>query len=124
MRVALLLRPLNAVRSLKLSGRGFFRLKSWYLGKMFLADAYVLDRQETRAVEIALVGRIQEETAATFDLIDDGLVQFLGDGGATFAAAEKAPLADMFFADIVGRVYDDRPAEYIVVQTLFFPIQA
>ena len=90
---------------------------------MFLADAYMLDRQETRAVKIALVGRIQEETAATFDLIDDGLVQFFGDGGAAFAAAEKAPLADMFFADIISRMHDDRALVYMVVPARLDPVQ-
>ena len=71
--------------------------------------------KDIRMVQIALVGRIKKKTTAAFDLINDGLVELFRNGGAAFAATQETAFANMFFADIVGGMHDDRPGIYMIV---------
>src|SRR6185437_3913346 len=75
-------------------------------------------------VEIAVIGRIDEQTAAALYLIDDGFMQPFGDRGTAFAAPQVAILVDMPLAHIIGRVHDDGPFFDIVVPAFLYSSQS
>src|ERR1700754_3488386 len=74
-------------------------------------------------MQIFIIRAVYKKTGPSADDVDDGSVQLLRYGRASFAPAEETPLPDMIFTDIFRGMHNDRSVEHIVIPAFFHSFQ-